>query len=114
MLAGGDDEAERLCVIDELFRGTNTADRVAAAGAFLRALSRSGAFVLAATHDAELVKILEGDYLPHYFEERVGGSALVFDHRLRAGPVAPRNALAVLRLVGFPEGVLSEAAALLG
>ena len=51
----GDGVGNHPTIIDELFRGTNTADRVATAAAFLRALNREGAFTLAATHDSELV-----------------------------------------------------------
>jgi DNA mismatch repair ATPase MutS len=99
----------RLCIIDELFRGTNTADRVAAAAALLRALHRRGAVVVAATHDAELVTLLGRDYCPHFFQESITAGKLEFDYLLREGPVAPRNALAVLALVGFPPDVIAEA-----
>ena len=102
-------EVDRLVVVDELFRGTNTIDRVAAGAAFLRALGRGGAFVIAATHDAELIDLLKEDYRPHYFTESVADGALTFDYRLRAGANAPRNAFAVLALVGFPADVLEDA-----
>ena len=98
-----------LCVVDELFRGTNTADRVAAGAAFLRALHRSGAHVIAATHDRELLGLLRSDLEPHHFSEKVEEGELRFDYVLRKGAAAPRNALAVLRLVGFPDAVLEEA-----
>jgi hypothetical protein len=103
-----------LCIVDELFRGTNTADRIAAGAAFLRALHNAGAHVLAATHDAELLALLREEFAPHYFSEHITSGELAFDYRLRAGPAAPRNALAVLQLVGFPEDVLADARALGG
>src|SRR5205823_3612184 len=96
---------------DELFRGTNTVDRVAAGSAFLRALRREGAFVVAATHDAELIGLLDGEYQPHYFQEVVAGANLEFDYTLHEGAVAPRNALAVLAMVGFPAAVIADARA---
>lgn len=109
MLAAARTEFPCLCIVDELFRGTNTVDRVAAGAAFLRALRRNGSFVLAATHDRELLALLENDYLPHYFAEHVEDGELRFDYLLRAGAMAPRNALEVLRLVGFSSAVLDEA-----
>lgn len=114
MLLGdpGTPRPERLCVVDELFRGTNTADRVAAATAFLRALRRDGAFVVAATHDAELLRSLEHEYRPHYFRESISAKGIVFDYRLHEGALAPRNALAILELAGFPAAVLEDARAL--
>ncbi len=111
MLLEGAAGHDRLCIVDELFRGTNTADRVAAGSAFLRALARDGAFVVAASHDTELIVLLGGTFRPHYFQETIEGAALTFDYRLREGAMAPRNALAVLELVGFPAEVLAEARA---
>lgn len=104
-----DGEMDRLCVVDELFRGTNTHDRVAAGAAVLRGLHRRGAFVVAATHDAELLDLLEAELDPHYFTESIEEGRLVFDYVIRAGRAAPRNALAVLALVGCPEDVLADA-----
>ncbi|MBX3227598.1 MAG: hypothetical protein KIT84_14685 [Labilithrix sp.] len=100
---------DRLCVVDELFRGTNTAERVAAGAAVLRGLHRRGARVLAATHDDELIARLARDFDPFYFAERVEGAALAFDYLLRAGRAAPRNAIAVLELTGVPADVIADA-----
>jgi hypothetical protein len=111
LLEGAD--ADRLFVFDELFRGTNIADRVAAAGAFLRAMNRAG-YVVAATHDAELIALLRETFVPHYFTEHIDDGKLVFDYRLHRGALAPRNALAVLALVGFPARVLEDARELAG
>ena len=102
-------DVDRLCVVDELFRGTNTHDRVAAGAAVLRGLHRRGVFLVAATHDAELLDLLEAELEPHYFTERIEDERLVFDYVLHAGRAAPRNALAVLALVGCPEDVLADA-----
>ena len=109
MLIEKADEMDRLCVVDELFRGTNTHDRVAAGAAVLRGLHRRGVVVVAATHDAELMDLLEAELDPHYFTERIENGRLVFDYVLHAGRAAPRNALAVLQLVGCPEDVLADA-----
>jgi hypothetical protein len=104
-----DRSMDRLCVVDELFRGTNTHDRVTAGAAVLRGLHRRGVVVVAATHDAELMDLLEAELDPHYFTERIEDGRLVFDYVLHAGRAAPRNALAVLELVGCPEDVLRDA-----
>jgi len=109
MLVEECEDMDRLCVVDELFRGTNTQDRVAAGAAVLRGLHRRGVFVVAATHDAELLDLLEAELDPHYFTERVESRRLVFDYLLHAGRAAPRNALAVLALVGCPDDVLADA-----
>lgn len=109
MLVEECDETDRLCIVDELFRGTNTDDRVAAGTAVLRGLHRRGVHVVAATHDAELIERLAPEFEPYHFAENVEGSAIVFDYRLCHGAAAPRNALAVLMMVGVPEDVLKDA-----
>ena len=44
-----------LCVIDEVLRGTNTTERIAASESVLAALRRANVLCLAATHDTEPV-----------------------------------------------------------
>ncbi|MFO0741768.1 MAG: hypothetical protein U0270_38080 [Labilithrix sp.] len=77
--------------------------------AVLRGLHRRGAFVVAATHDGELMDLLEAELDPHYFTERIEDGCLHFDYVLHAGRAAPRNAIALLALVGCPEDVLADA-----
>ena len=66
-------------------------------------------FVIAATHDAELVDILRETYAPYHFSDAVGAEGLVFDHRLRPGPATTRNAIALLRLLGAPDQLIARA-----
>jgi hypothetical protein len=95
--------------IDELFSGTNTAERVAIARAVLEQLGR-GSLVLATTHDVELQAYLEGRYDMCHFREspEVDG---FFDYKLRAGPATARNAIRLLAEIGFPEAVIANAMA---
>jgi len=68
----------RVFVIDELFSGTNTTERIAAAKAVLQAIS-ADAQVLATTHDAELQHLLTNRFDLYYFQEdpgRPGGPGL--------------------------------------
>lgn len=98
-------------ILDELFRGTNTVERVAAARAVLEALDTSPHLVVVATHDVELLHWLASRYDAWHFREQVDGDALRFDYRLRPGASSTRNALAILRLKGFPESVVRLAEA---
>jgi hypothetical protein len=108
----------RLCLFDEMFRGTNAADRIAASADVLRYLAsarngdsaRSGktadrCLVLAATHDLELVGLLEGRFAPYHFGDRITDTGLEFDYLLHPGPTTSRNALALLRLLGAPPEI---------
>ncbi len=100
-----------LFLIDELFRGTNTVERIAAGRAVLEALDRGPNLVLVATHDIELIRWLGERYQPMHFREQVAGGELSFDFRLKPGPSSTRNAIALLRHLGYPDDVVRTAEA---
>ncbi len=94
-------------VIDELFSGTNTVERVAIARAVLESLGRRS-LVLATTHDIELQAFLGQHYDLYHFQEdpEVDG---FFDYKLRAGPATERNAIRLLGEIGFPDAIIANA-----
>ena len=101
-------------VFDELFRGTNTVERIAGAEAVLTELVLDrGRFkphlVLAATHDGELVELLSEIYASCHVGDELGSGGLIFDHRLRPGAATTRNAIALLRLHGAPPAMVTRA-----
>jgi hypothetical protein len=102
-----------LFIFDEIFRGTNTIERIAAAEAVLDTLIDNGKphVVLAATHDGELVDLLSENYAVCHFEDRLGPEGLTFTYNLTPGPAASRNAIALLKLNGAPESVVRKALA---
>jgi len=99
----------RVFVIDELFSGTNTVERLAAARAVLESLSRN-AQVLVTTHDIELQSVLADRYDLYHFREdpEIEG---FFDYRLRSGATTARNAIRLLDRMEFPADVVSAAMA---
>ena len=103
-----------LFLLDELFRGTNAIERIAAAQAVLQELVAGSSgpkphVVLAATHDGELVDLLPDSYAAHHFGDAIGPAGLTFDHRLKTGPATTRNAIALLQLHGAPEELIRRA-----
>jgi DNA mismatch repair ATPase MutS len=100
-----------LCILDEIFRGTNTVERIAASAEVLRWLSAHGALVLAATHDDALTAILSETYRNHHFGETIDSSGMVFDYLLKEGPATTRNAIELLRILGYPEELVAAAKA---
>jgi len=98
-------------LIDELFRGTNTPERIAAAKAVLEEMARH-AQVLATTHDVELQAHLEQQYSIYHFTENPDLPE-VFDYKLRAGISHARNAIKLLERIGFSESIIREARRLL-
>lgn len=97
-------------VIDEIFSGTNTTERIAIAQAVLRALSRN-ALVLATTHDVELQEILDDCFDFYHFQEDPNVDGF-FDYLLRSGKTSARNAIRLLARLDFPPEVIADAEAL--
>lgn len=100
-----------LCAIDEVLRGTNTIERIAASSELLRALEKSGVLCLAATHDIELCHLLEPGFALAHFEERIEDGSMQFDYLLKPGPATTRNAIRLLSLLGYPKEITDAAEA---
>jgi hypothetical protein len=103
-----------LFLFDELFRGTNALERIAAAEAVLRSIvsaptGRKPHVVLAATHDNELVELLHDVCAPYHFTDSIGPDGLTFDYRLEPGVATSRNAIALLQMQGAPASVVTAA-----
>jgi DNA mismatch repair ATPase MutS len=99
-----DDELPVLFLIDEIFRGTNSRERLIGSRSYIRAMSQSSAMGLVATHDLELIRLadeIKGVANLH-FREEVSDGRMVFDYRLRPGPCPTTNALVIMRLEGLP------------
>jgi len=106
-------EDPHLILLDEIFRGTNTAERVAAGFGVLLYLANGRHLVFVATHDSELVELLNGAYMPYHFSESVGENGLSFDYAIRPGPATRSNAIALLKMAGFPPQVIGSASGLM-
>ena len=92
-----------LFLLDELFAGTNSADRVAGAEGVIRTLLEAGAVGLVTTHDLALTAVtdrLPGAVNVHFCDGFAGGE-LHFDYRMRPGVVPHGNGLALMRAVGL-------------
>lgn len=103
-----------LCTIDEVLRGTNTAERIGASTELLKALAKKGALCFAATHDLELTTLLEGEMDNYHFKEMVEGVDIVFPYLLTEGGAKGRNAIKLLKAFGFEEELIEKAEKLAG
>jgi hypothetical protein len=93
-----------LFLLDELFHGTNSHDRLVGASGVLRSLLNRGAIGLVTTHDLALTSIaraLAPRAVNVHFEDWFEGGDIHFDYRLKAGPVSRSNAIALMRAVGL-------------
>lgn len=102
-------EQRCLFIVDELYRGTNTRERVAAAYAVLDHLDSMGHLCLVATHDLELVNLLADRWDTWHFAETVDRTSVIFDYRIRAGAATSPNALRLLHRLDYPPDVLRQA-----
>ena len=98
-----------LFLFDEIFKGTNTTERIAAAQAVLSYLNTPDNIIIASTHDTELSALLAGEYDPYHFSEVISGNTFSFDYKLHEGPLYQRNAIRLLEINGFPEAVTKAA-----
>ncbi len=98
-----------LCIIDEVLRGTNTIERIAASSRILGALVKDHVLAFAATHDIELTYILDGIYTNYHFEEEVREHEVVFNYLLQEGRAKSRNAIRLLAMLAYDEKLVEEA-----
>ncbi|MES1047282.1 hypothetical protein FOA22_22780 [Heyndrickxia oleronia] len=96
--------------IDEVFKGTNTIERIAAAESVLNFLSDyKQTRIMAATHDLELTEKLAAKYDNYHFREQIINDEITFDYLIKDGPSKTKNAIELLRIKKFPERVYREA-----
>lgn len=98
------EEVPMLFLLDELFKGTNSADRVAGAKAVVQGLNKPWSIGLISTHDFELCALEEADaeriHNVHFTEHYVGDE-IQFDYKMRPGRCQTTNARHLMRLVGI-------------
>lgn len=99
-----------LFVLDEIFKGTNTIERVSGGKAILSFLNSQNNIVLVSTHDIELTELLaDKNYELFHFSEQIENEKLIFDHKLKVGKLRTRNAIKILELYKYPAEIIEDA-----
>jgi len=98
-----------LCFVDEVLRGTNTLERIAASSRILETLAKRNTLVCAATHDIELTHILGNFYSNYHFQERILDHEIIFDYKLHQGKAVSKNAIKLLGILGYPADMIEDA-----
>ena len=96
-----------ICYVDEILRGTNTIERIAASTAILTYLNKQDCLCVVASHDIELTRLLKHDN--YHFCEQVTDNNIVFDYKLKQGATTTRNAIKLLDFMGFENEIVSHA-----
>lgn len=95
-----------LCLLDEIFRGTNSLERISASAEVLLYLARHNCLIFVSTHDLELTKLVESSYRNFHFLEKVTEEGISFNYKLMRGPSTTRNAILLLHHVGYPNEIV--------
>ncbi len=107
--ASRDSSTPMLCFVDEVLRGTNTVERIAASSRILQSLAARNLLCFAATHDIELTHLLESCYANYHFTEEIRDGDIFFCYRLYKGRASTRNAIQLLRMMGYDAAVIEQA-----
>ena len=95
-----------LVLIDEIFKGTNSADRIIGATQAIRRLSLPWAVTVVSTHDFELCSLSQDKEIQavnFHFSEFYTGDEIHFDYILKPGQCQTTNAQHLLRMAGILE-----------
>ncbi|MEY8324462.1 hypothetical protein AALB47_11195 [Lachnospiraceae bacterium 54-11] len=103
-----------LCFVDEVLRGTNTIERIAASTQILKSIAKQNNMCFAATHDIELTYLLESFYHNYHFEEEIAGNDISFSYKIMEGRASTRNAIRLLGIMGYAPDIIEEAEAMAG
>jgi len=95
-------------LIDEIFRGTNTIERLSASTAVLKYLNVENK-VFVTTHDIELQELLHNSFYMYHFSEQVEEKRFFFNYKINEGPCTAGNAIKLLEITGYPEKIINEA-----
>ncbi|MTI29404.1 DNA mismatch repair protein MutS [Cytophagales bacterium RKSG123] len=109
MIDTSTEEVANLFLLDEIFKGTNTVERISAGKAVLSTLNKADNIVFVSTHDIELADLLRNEYDLFHFSEKIGGKTVDFDYKLKEGKLRKRNAIKILEINEFPSDVVLEA-----
>lgn len=98
-----------ICFVDEVLRGTNTVERIAASTQILKSLCGQKILCFAATHDIELTELLGQDYDNYHFEEEIKDGDVKFPYQLMKGNATTQNAIRLLEMMGYDENIIERA-----
>jgi DNA mismatch repair ATPase MutS len=98
-----------LFLLDEIFKGANTIERISAGKAVLSSLAKAHNIVFVSTHDIVLADLLENEFELFHFSEKVDNRTVDFDYKLKEGKLKNRNAIRILEINDYPENIIKEA-----
>lgn len=95
--------------MDELLKGTNTVERIAASAAMMEWLSTRKGMNITASHDIELTEMMKDMYENYHFRESIHDDEINFDYTIHPGPSNSRNAIKLLDVLAYPQQITDRA-----
>lgn len=90
-----------ICFIDEIFKGTNSLDRIAGAKVTIQKLSVPHCILMLTTHDFELCQSPDIDVCNYHFDEYYEGGKIYFDYCIHKGQSQTTNGQFLLKQLGI-------------
>lgn len=109
IIDGINNEIPTICFVDEILRGTNTVERIAASSQVLKYLTLNNCICIAATHDVELTHILEKYFTNYHFQEKIENNEITFDYKMYKGRATTKNAIKLLKILGYSNAIVEKA-----
>lgn len=98
-----------ICAIDEILKGTNMEERIAATTAILEYLTNYKCLVLITTHDIMIAEYMKKQYNYYYFKNEIKNDEIHFDYKMHQGIADCKNAILLLKHIGFPNSIVEKA-----
>lgn len=101
-------DSTNMVLIDEIFKGTNTIERLSIANAVIKYFAKQkNTIVIVSTHDIELARSFKETLSTYHFSEQMQQATLQFNYKLISGVEYTRNAISILRSCDYPEEIIS-------
>ncbi|WP_040192206.1 MutS family DNA mismatch repair protein [Clostridium culturomicium] len=102
IIEGASRQENMIFLIDEIFRGTNSRDRIEGALAVIKNLNREGVMGAITTHDLELCVLEKSERIRNFhFKEYYKDNKIYFDYKLKSGVSKTTNAKYLMKIVGI-------------
>ncbi|MEZ0537369.1 hypothetical protein ACAG39_08980 [Caldicellulosiruptoraceae bacterium PP1] len=103
-----DNNKKVLCLLDEVFKGTNSHDRINTAKSLLKYLFTKNVCCIVSTHDYELTILLNNYFENYYFDEEIIDDKIKYNYKLKKGVASRSTVFHILKLLDYPEEIISE------
>lgn len=104
MVTYSDKQIPMIVFIDEIFKGTNSIDRIYCAKEVIKTLHQPWVITFVSTHDFELCDLAEDPFIQaknYHFEEFYEDNKICFDYQLKDGKCTTTNARALMKMIGL-------------